>query len=108
MWVTGCRVEENQRGGDPGPQGQGVVVEGPLENSESSVLVQRRLVLVDDLGWQGESGHPARFHGPAQERLGRAPSGQLLGVPGVEVCLLTVFDGAASVGEPGEEGSRPG
>lgn len=46
----------------------------------------------------------SRLHAPAQERLGRAPGGRLLGVPGVEVGLLAVFDGSASVGEPGEEG----
>ncbi|WP_406320200.1 hypothetical protein [Streptomyces sp. NBC_01637] len=104
----GLRVEENECGGDPGSQGQGVVVEGPPEDGESAVLVQRRLVLVDDLGWQGEAGHPARLHAPAQERLGRAPGGQLRGVPGIEVGLLEVFDGAASVGEPGEEGASLG
>jgi hypothetical protein len=99
------RVEENERGGDPGPQGQGVVVEGPPENGESAVLGQWRLVLVDDLGWQAEAEHPARLYAPAQERLGRAPGGQLLGVPGVEVGLLALLDGAASVGETGEEGA---
>ncbi|MFE5595170.1 hypothetical protein [Streptomyces sp. NPDC056549] len=101
----GLRVEENERGRDPGPQGQGVVVEGPPEKGESAVLVQRRLVLADDLGWQGEAGHPARLHAPAQERLGRAPDGQLLRVSGVDVRLLAVFEGAASVGEQGEEGA---
>ncbi|MEU1145943.1 hypothetical protein ACFYO9_20010 [Streptomyces sp. NPDC005863] len=45
----GLGVEEDERGGDPGPQGQGVGVEGPPENCESAMLVQRRLVLVDDL-----------------------------------------------------------
>jgi hypothetical protein len=102
------RVEENECGGDPGPWGQGVVVEDPPENGESVVLVQGCLVLVDDLGWQGEARHSARLHAPAQERLGRAPGGQLPGVPGVEVGLLAVFDGAASVGKPREESAGLG
>ncbi|MFE6848288.1 hypothetical protein [Streptomyces sp. NPDC057686] len=72
------------------------------------MLVQWCLVLVDDLGWQGEVGHSARFHAPAQERLGRAPGGRLLRVPGVEVGLLAVFDGAAPAGKPGEEGAGLG
>jgi hypothetical protein len=77
--------------------------EDPPEHGESVVLVQWALVLVDDLGWQGEAGHPARLHAPAQERVGRATGGQLLGVPGVEVNLLAVFDGATSAGELSEE-----
>jgi hypothetical protein len=72
------------------------------------VLVQGCLVLVDDLGWQGEAGHVAGLHAPAQERLGRASGGQLLGVPGIEVSLPAVFDGAASVGELSEEGAGLG
>ncbi|MCX4808638.1 hypothetical protein OG594_44900 [Streptomyces sp. NBC_01214] len=89
----GLRIEKDERGRGPGPQGQGVVVEGPPENGESAVLVQRRLVLVDELGWQVEAGHPARLHAPAQERLGRAPGGRLLRVPGVDVRLPAVFEG---------------
>ncbi|MER6332151.1 hypothetical protein ABT298_22980 [Streptomyces sp. NPDC001034] len=78
-------------------------MEDSPENDESVVLMQGCFVLADDLGWQDEAGHPACPHAPAQERLGRAAGGQLLGVPGVEG-LLAVFDGAASVGA--ERGRR--
>ncbi|MFE9826790.1 hypothetical protein ACFYSH_32490 [Streptomyces sp. NPDC005791] len=38
----GLGVEEDERGGDPGPQGQGAVVENPPENGESAVLMSER------------------------------------------------------------------
>ncbi|WP_159045152.1 hypothetical protein [Streptomyces sp. NRRL F-5122] len=104
----GLRVEENGRGGDPGPQGQGGVVNSPPENGEPAVLVQRRLLLCGDLGRKGEAGHPAGLHAPAEERLRRAPGGQLLGAPGVEYGLSALLDDAALVGEEGKEGAGLG
>ncbi|MFD8982442.1 hypothetical protein [Streptomyces sp. NPDC059564] len=63
----GLRVEENEGGGDPGPQGQGVVVEDPAEDREPAVLVRRFRVLGDDRRRQREAGHPAALHAPPQE-----------------------------------------
>ncbi|MFJ3505705.1 MULTISPECIES: hypothetical protein [unclassified Streptomyces] len=65
--ADGLRVEENERGCDPGPQGQGVVVEDPAEDREPAVLVQRFRVLGDDGGRQRKAGHPAGLHAPPQE-----------------------------------------
>ncbi|GGT93169.1 hypothetical protein GCM10010272_42540 [Streptomyces lateritius] len=53
------RVEENERGGDPGPHGQGVVVEDPADHREPTVLMQRFRVMGDDGGRQREAGHPS-------------------------------------------------
>jgi hypothetical protein len=101
-------IDENECGNDETPQRQGVVVEVPSEHGESAVLVQWRLVLGDDLGRKREAGHAARLRAPTEEGLGWAPGGRLLGVPGVEVGLPTVLDGAASAGEPGKEGAGLG
>ncbi|MFB8038418.1 hypothetical protein ACFC5Z_37035 [Streptomyces sp. NPDC056004] len=72
------------------------------------MLVQLRLVLGDDLERKDEAGHAARLHAPAEKGLGWAPGGELLGVPGVEVGLPTVLEGAASADEPGKEGASLG
>jgi hypothetical protein len=60
-------IEENERVGDPGPQGQGVVIDDPAEDREPAVLVQRFRVLGDDGRRQRETGHPDGFHAPPQE-----------------------------------------
>ncbi|MFJ1732820.1 neutral zinc metallopeptidase [Streptomyces sp. NPDC088254] len=65
--ADGLRTEENERGGDPGPQGQGGVIEDAAEHREPAVLVQRFRVLGDDGGRQREAGHPAGPHAPPQE-----------------------------------------
>ncbi|ROQ26692.1 hypothetical protein EDD98_6340 [Streptomyces sp. PanSC19] len=50
MRLTGRAYEENEGGGDAGPQWQGVVVEDPAEHREPAVLVQPFRVLGDDGG----------------------------------------------------------
>ncbi|WP_326594183.1 hypothetical protein [Streptomyces sp. NBC_01294] len=72
------------------------------------MLVHRGLVLLDDVGWQDESWHRAGFHAPAEEDLGRASGGVLLGVPGVEIGLLAVIESPAAVEEPDEESAGLG
>lgn len=39
--ADGLCIEENELGGDSGPQRQGVVIEDPAEDREPTVLVQR-------------------------------------------------------------------
>lgn len=46
--ADGLRMEENEPGGDPGPQAQAVVIED-AEHREPAVLVRRFRVLSDSL-----------------------------------------------------------